>query len=137
MGTLRNFSTVSFVNKRLISKGWSFSSSYYRDKCILWKFDSVSNVDYFINNQYFWEDCFSSMVKWSKVCTPQSRLSWLLVSSTPLKFWSEKFFLKVGWMIGESLVMEEDTVLGTRYDMGKVLTLVPSDKKVAVNIKVE
>ncbi|KAK3221094.1 hypothetical protein Dsin_015064 [Dipteronia sinensis] len=122
---LRSFSSVLNVNKRLHSKGYLFSSSYYGDKCILWIFDSIEKMEDFVKNRFYWDDCFSSIVKWSEILTPQSRLVWLQVTGTPLNCWTESLFKNVGWLMGEPFWVEEENLHRIRLDRGKILALVP------------
>ena len=53
IGSLKEFSFVSNVNKRLRDKDYSFSSSYIGDRSILWQFDSEIEKIGFIRNPFF------------------------------------------------------------------------------------
>ncbi|KAK3230413.1 hypothetical protein Dsin_002294 [Dipteronia sinensis] len=122
VGTLREFTDVSSVNGQLRSRGFSFSSMYLWDKCILWVFESEFEREGFIYNRFFWDDKFSSMVRWSDSFNPQSCLAWIDCFGVPLRFWNVAFFNKIGWLLGEPLMVEEDTLLKKRFDRGRVLT---------------
>ncbi|KAI9165532.1 hypothetical protein LWI28_015802 [Acer negundo] len=60
---------------------------------------------------------------WSKAITPQSRLSWIEYIGVPLDCWCEEFFMRLGWAVGEPLVIEMDTLARNMLDRGKVLVL--------------
>ncbi|KAK1571163.1 hypothetical protein Q3G72_012814 [Acer saccharum] len=139
VGVLKKFANISSVSKRLSNKGISFSSSYIGDKSILYCFDSEIDKDSFLSNRFFWDDCFSSFSRWSEILIPQTRLAWIEVSRVPLHCWEASFFMKLGWLIGEPLLIDEDTVLRRRLDKGKMLVLIPHAKLSSwtVNVKME
>ncbi|KAK3211864.1 hypothetical protein Dsin_016570 [Dipteronia sinensis] len=137
VGVLKQFGNVSSVSKRLKDKGFRFSSSYAGDKSILWVFDSEDEKNVFMLNRFFWDDCFSSMTRWSEAIIPQSRLSWINVVGVPLSCWDRTFFKNLGWKIGEHLLVEEETAQRSRFDFGKLLVLIPQDRQMPVKIKVD
>ncbi|KAK2654263.1 hypothetical protein Ddye_014119 [Dipteronia dyeriana] len=51
VGILKEFSNASSVNKRLLSRGLFFFSSYLGDKCILWRFNSDLENESIIENR--------------------------------------------------------------------------------------
>ncbi|KAK3227022.1 hypothetical protein Dsin_006884 [Dipteronia sinensis] len=136
MGILREFTDVSSVNRRLRSRGFSFSSKYLWDKFILWVFESKFERESFIYNRFFWDDKLSSMVKWSDSINPQNRLAWIDCFGVPLRFWNADFFIKIGWLLGEPLLVEEDTFFKKRFDRGRVLVLIPLNQFCPNKIKV-
>ncbi|KAK3206386.1 hypothetical protein Dsin_020432 [Dipteronia sinensis] len=136
VGTLREFTDVSSINGRLRSRGFSFSSMYLWDKCILWVFESEFEREGFIYNRFFWDDKFSSMMRWSDSFNPQSRLAWIDCFGVPLRFWNVAFFNKIGWLLDEPLMVEEDTLLKKRFDRGRVLVLIPLNQSCHNKIKV-
>ncbi|KAK2648768.1 hypothetical protein Ddye_016257 [Dipteronia dyeriana] len=127
VGILKDFTNMERVNHRLSSRGFSFCLTYLGDKLVLWCFDSDIERDGFVKNKFFWDDRFSSMAKWSSKFTPQARLVWIRYEGVPMRFWKEDFFMKLGWLLGEPLMIEEDTVIKWRFDRGKKLLLVPKD----------
>ena len=77
VGVLKKFANVSSVNHRLSLRGFSFSSVYLGDKSIVWCFDSKDDREAFVSNNFFWEDCFSSMLRWCNSLVPkQSWFGW-------------------------------------------------------------
>ncbi|KAI9160553.1 hypothetical protein LWI28_009318 [Acer negundo] len=128
IGVLKVFSSVSSVNNQLMGKGFSFFSSYLGDKSILWRLKLESDKESFINNRFYWDDCFLTMAGWSSSMSPSSRLAWINCVGTPLSCWSLPFFNKVGWILGEPLFLEEDTILRRRFDRGKLMVLIPHDR---------
>ncbi|KAK0572105.1 hypothetical protein LWI29_026222 [Acer saccharum] len=139
VGVLKTFANISSVSKRLSNRGISFSSSYIGDKSILYCFDLEIDRDSFLSNRFFWDDCFSSFSRWSEILIPKTRLAWIEVSRVPLYCWESSFFIKLGWLIGEPLLIDEDTVLRRRLDRGKMLVLIPHAKLSSwtVNVKME
>ncbi|KAK0598408.1 hypothetical protein LWI29_034373 [Acer saccharum] len=125
VGILKNFSPVSSVNLRLNSRGFSFSSLYLGDRHILWVFESDFERDFFIKNRFFLDDKFSLISKWDDSFNPQARLVWIDCIGVPLKFWNEAFFHKVGRQLGETVMVEEETLLKKRFDRGRILVLIP------------
>ncbi|KAK3218697.1 hypothetical protein Dsin_012667 [Dipteronia sinensis] len=107
VGILKHFSDVSSVNKRLRCRGFKFTSAYIVDKSILWCFDSKSEKDGFKRSQFFWDDHFSSVVNWSDSIIPQAKVAWIDIKGVPMCFWDQKLFTKLGWMIGEPLLVDE------------------------------
>ncbi|KAK1577023.1 hypothetical protein Q3G72_018522 [Acer saccharum] len=43
----------------------------------------------------------------------------------PLKFWKAVFFMKLGWLISEPVLVEQETLLKERFDRGRILVLIP------------
>ncbi|KAK3183371.1 hypothetical protein Dsin_030657 [Dipteronia sinensis] len=136
IGVLKHFSNVSYVVDRLQGKGCSFSSSYLGDKSILWEFYSASDRDMFIIKQALWNDCFSMMGRWSRDLLPQARTVWVTCYGIPLECLSKAFFLKVWLIIGEPLLIEEETSHRKRLDMGRMLVLIPIGHSCPDSIKV-
>ncbi|KAK3221146.1 hypothetical protein Dsin_015116 [Dipteronia sinensis] len=136
MGVLKKFANVSSVNHRLSLRGFSFSSVYLGDKSIVWCFDSNDDREAFVSNKFFWEDCFSYMLKWCNSLIPQARLVWLDCRGVPLNVWCHSIFMKLRWMFGEPLLVDEDCVHRRRLDRGRVLVLIPHDQSYSNRIKV-
>ena len=53
IGVLKEFSSVNKVSRRLISRDYSFSSSYLGDENILWCFESELEMEGFLKNRFF------------------------------------------------------------------------------------
>ncbi|KAK3204151.1 hypothetical protein Dsin_018197 [Dipteronia sinensis] len=139
VSVLKKFANFSSVNKRLSKKGISFPSTYLGDKSIMWCFDSKADREGFMRDHFFWNDCFTSISRWSEALIPQARLAWITISGAPMDCWEPVFFMKLGLLIGEPLWVEEDTSLRRRVDRGKLLILLPRVKKCSwkVNVKIE
>ncbi|KAI9185602.1 hypothetical protein LWI28_008684 [Acer negundo] len=91
----------------------------------------------FINNRFFWDDHFVSMSKWSNNPSPNLRIVWIGCSGIPLNFWSFDFFEKLGWMVEETLLVDEETSLRRRLDKERVLVLVRKEETISVNVRVD
>ena len=113
------------------------SSHYLGDKVILWVFQSIANRDNFIRNRFLWDDLFSSMGPWSNAVTPESRISWKEFRGVPLDCWCEDFFKRLGWAIGEPLMIEKDTLDRSNLVSGRVLVLIPYNHKCPQVVKVD
>ncbi|KAK3222795.1 hypothetical protein Dsin_009820 [Dipteronia sinensis] len=141
VGVLKGFDNVSSVNYRLINRGVSFSVSYLGDKFILWKFESEDDCLDFINNRFYWDDCFSLMEKWLFSLIARARPIWINFSVVPLSCWNSEFFMKLGRLIGHPLAIHEGTLLRRRLDIWRLLVLIqfgfrcPSKIKVAGGYK--
>lgn len=109
VGILKSFSRVTTVNSRLSSRGFSFSANYLGDKSVLWLFETELDNEGFIKNRFFWDDCFESMTNWSDAFSSCYKTTWINCMGTPSRLWNDAFFLKLGWMIGEPLMVHEET----------------------------
>ncbi|KAK3223404.1 hypothetical protein Dsin_010429 [Dipteronia sinensis] len=134
VGVLKVFSDMSPVIKRL--GNITTSTFYLGDKNILWLFQSIKDREVFVRNRFLWEDCFSSVGGWSMAVTPQSRMSWVEFRGIPLHCWCEDFFMRLGWALGEPLLVEEDTLKRRRLDRAMVLVLMPYSVRCPEKIKV-
>ncbi|KAK1576183.1 hypothetical protein Q3G72_011618 [Acer saccharum] len=54
-----------------------------------------------------------------------ARLAWVEFRGVPLDCWCEDFFKRLGWAIGEPLLIEEETLNRSNLASGKVLVLIP------------
>ncbi|KAK0597186.1 hypothetical protein LWI29_022715 [Acer saccharum] len=68
--------------------------------------------------------------------TPQSRLSWAEFRGIPLHCWCEEFFKRLGWAVGEPLLVDEETLKRKKLDYGKILVLIPYGQSCPDGIKV-
>ncbi|KAK0598633.1 hypothetical protein LWI29_036499 [Acer saccharum] len=137
IGILKSFSNIDCVNDRLRNRGFSFTAHYVGVKTVLWCFESELEKAGFIQNSFFWKDCFVSMGNWSDSPASNLRMVWISCTGIPLCYWSKEFFLKMGWMLGEPLMVDEDTVQRRRLDKGRILILVQQEASVTTNIRVE
>ncbi|KAK1560187.1 hypothetical protein Q3G72_023350 [Acer saccharum] len=137
MGTLKSFSNVECVNERLISRGFHFTSHFMGSKRVLWVFESEIDKEGFINNRFFWDDRFVSMKNWSDSSDSNTRMVWINCTGIPLCYWSSDFFVKLGWVIREPLLVDEETLCRRRLDMGRILILVKQEEVVSAKVKVE
>ncbi|KAK3218050.1 hypothetical protein Dsin_012020 [Dipteronia sinensis] len=129
IGVLKKFSSVSSVCRRLTNRGFSFSTSYLGNKNILWCFESEIEKEGFMSNKFFWEDCFTSMSRWTDSWTTSRKLVWINVYGTPLSCWEDLFFMELGSQIGTPLCVAKETSSKKRLDRGKVLVIIHSDRK--------
>ncbi|GLT38124.1 hypothetical protein SLA2020_123900 [Shorea laevis] len=68
-----------------------------------------------------------------------SRLAWLRFTGVPLRTWSERCFVELGGLIGEVLLMDEDTKSRSFLCEGRVLILCETKGKISatISLKVE
>ncbi|KAK0597373.1 hypothetical protein LWI29_024638 [Acer saccharum] len=137
MGMLKSFSKVECVNERLRNRGFQFSAHFLGAKSVLWCFESEIDKEGFINNRFFWEDCFASMRNWEESPVSNTRLVWINCSGIPLCYWSKEFFEKLGWIFGETLLVDEETSQRIRLDRGRILVQVRQEELVSTNVKVD
>ncbi|KAK1567360.1 hypothetical protein Q3G72_011288 [Acer saccharum] len=52
------------------------------------------------------------------------------------RYWNEAFFLKIGWQLGEPLMVDEETLNKKRFDRGRLLALIPPNQVCSSKIKV-
>ncbi|KAK3221733.1 hypothetical protein Dsin_008758 [Dipteronia sinensis] len=109
---------------------------YIGDKNVLWTFQTIRDRDTFISSRAIWEDLFSSVGLWSIAITPQSRMEWVEFRGIPLHCWCDEFFMRLGWTVGEPLLIEEDTRNKVNLLRGRVLVLLPFNSKCPSAIKV-
>ncbi|KAK1576828.1 hypothetical protein Q3G72_016800 [Acer saccharum] len=74
------------------------------------------------------------MNNWSEAFNSSYRTTWINCVGALLNLWSDSFFIKLGWMIREPLMIHEDTSKKRRLDRGRLLVLV--NKTVLVSSKV-
>ncbi|KAK3198031.1 hypothetical protein Dsin_021446 [Dipteronia sinensis] len=127
VSVLKKFIDVQVVIKGLLDNSIQSSSYYLGDKNILWVFKTTKERDIFIRYRFLWEDYFSSVGLWTNAITPQTRLSWLEFRGIPLNCWCKEFFMRLGWAVGEPLVVEEETLNRSVLNSGRVLVLLPFD----------
>ncbi|KAK3227438.1 hypothetical protein Dsin_007300 [Dipteronia sinensis] len=125
VGVLKRFSNISNVNTKLYNMGFRFFSTYLGDKCIIWEFETEADCEDFIKQSFFWAECFSSMLRWADVAAPKSRMVWINCVGIPLRCWCEEFFKKIGWTLGEPLLIDEDTRIRNTLERGRILILTP------------
>ncbi|KAK2652034.1 hypothetical protein Ddye_011890 [Dipteronia dyeriana] len=76
------------------------------------------------------------MVRWSESSIPQSRLVWVNCWGIPLRCWMQAFFDELGWLVGELILIENETLLRNRLDKGRIMILVPQSTDVSCKVKV-
>ncbi|KAK3222667.1 hypothetical protein Dsin_009692 [Dipteronia sinensis] len=136
VGALKVFANISDVNQNLVRRGIPFSTAYSGDKSIIWSFQSEKHRDYFIKNQLLWKIGFSSMVKSGDSVIPQARMAWISCSGVPLTWWIKPFFMRLGWIIGEPLLVDDNTKYRNRCDRGRFLALIPHNQSCPSKIRV-
>ncbi|KAK0577545.1 hypothetical protein LWI29_034786 [Acer saccharum] len=77
------------------------------------------------------------MLKWSDKFVLQSKLAWINVRGIPLQCWDEVLFKRLGRLLGEPVLVEEDTLRKKRLDRGRLLVLLPVDRSCPDKIEVE
>ncbi|KAI9185036.1 hypothetical protein LWI28_003549 [Acer negundo] len=137
VGVLKSFSTVECVCNRLASRGFHFSAHFVGNKRVMWRFETELDKEGFMNNNFFWKDCFVSMRIWFENLDASLCLVWINCSGIPLRFWCSDFFMKLGWVIGEPLLVDEVTALMRRFDKCQILVLVRQEEKVSAKVKVD
>ncbi|KAI9160416.1 hypothetical protein LWI28_007925 [Acer negundo] len=76
------------------------------------------------------------MERWFSSAVAKSRPVWLNFWGMPLCLWNSEFFMKVGRSIGESLLVDEGTLLRNKLDMGRMLVLIKFGKSCPNIVKV-
>ncbi|KAK3199059.1 hypothetical protein Dsin_022474 [Dipteronia sinensis] len=136
VGVLKSFNDITPVLWGLRERRINASFVYIGDKNILCKFTSISDRDTFIRSRMVWKEYFSSVGVWTEAITPQSQLSWIEFRGIPLQCWCDEFFRSLGWMVGEPLMVVEETANRTKLDCGRVLVLIPTGQNCPGFIKV-
>ncbi|KAK1561193.1 hypothetical protein Q3G72_035362 [Acer saccharum] len=136
VGVLNRFTDISFMIKGLLNKNILFDFYYLGDKNVLWFFRSIADKNNFIRNKVDWKDLFSHIGAWSPAITPQARLAWVEFRGIPLDCWCEDFFLRLGWMVGEPLLIDEETLSRNNLMCGRVMILLPGRSKCPDYVKV-
>ncbi|KAK2641014.1 hypothetical protein Ddye_022777 [Dipteronia dyeriana] len=137
IGVLKLFSDISLVVKGLCERKILSPPFYLGDKNILWAFELSKDRDVFIRNRLLWGELFSSVGAWNNAITPQSRLSWVDFGGIPLHVWCKDFFMRLGWAIGEPLLIEDETLHRKILYRGKILVLIPFGHRSPGVIKVD
>ncbi|KAK1587322.1 hypothetical protein Q3G72_011740 [Acer saccharum] len=137
VGKLKEFKKIELVNQKLESRGFKFCSAYLGGRSVAWTFDTVCDRDGFINNGFFWRDCFSSMSRKMETSTGLSKLTWVDVYGVPIYCWCNEFFMRLGGQVGEVVWVEEDTSKRDKMDRGRILLRVPVGEKISREFKVE
>ncbi|KAK2639619.1 hypothetical protein Ddye_027414, partial [Dipteronia dyeriana] len=136
IGTLKEFSSISSVSYILKSKDFSFSNHYVGEQKILWCFKLEIEKVGFINNRFFWEDCFTSMSSWKDQRIPIDKLVWITICGVSLNCWEEAFFMKVGKQVGEPMWIDQATLSRSRLNKGKMLILTSQVGEASLDIRV-
>ena len=79
-----------------------------------------------MKKRVLWRDYFSSVTAWNPAITPQARLAWVEFGGIPLDCWCEDLFKRLGWAVGETLMIEEETLDRSTLANGRVLVLIPT-----------
>ncbi|GKV22565.1 hypothetical protein SLEP1_g32427 [Rubroshorea leprosula] len=69
--------------------------------------------------------------------SPVSRLVWLRFTGVPLKAWSERCFTELGGLIGEVILVDEDTRSKSFLCEGRVLILSEEKSKISTSIALQ
>ncbi|KAK2662674.1 hypothetical protein Ddye_001248 [Dipteronia dyeriana] len=64
------------------------------------------------------------------------RLAWVEFGCVHLDCWCEDFFRRLGWVVGETLFIEEETLARSTLANGRVLVLIPAGKRCVDSVKV-
>ncbi|KAK3219224.1 hypothetical protein Dsin_013194 [Dipteronia sinensis] len=83
-----------------------------------------------------WDPCQVDQ-NWLNSCAVGVLKEFATVSSVNNRLKNKDFFKKLGWQIGEPLLVDEDTVTRGRLDKGRLLVLVPQFKSHTFHVKVK
>ncbi|KAK3219399.1 hypothetical protein Dsin_013369 [Dipteronia sinensis] len=72
----------------------------------------------------------------SESSVPQSRLVWVSYWGIPLSCWTQEFFNNLGWLIGELVLIDKETLLKNSLHKGRMMVLVPQSTDCSCKIKV-
>ncbi|KAK4855308.1 hypothetical protein QYF36_005883 [Acer negundo] len=110
VGVLKSFFDISAVIKDLLKRQIFFTFYYLGDKNVLWLFKSLKDREFFMKERVLWKDYFSYVSAWSPSITPQASVAWVEFRGIPLDCWCEDLFKRLGWAVGETLLIEEETL---------------------------
>ncbi|KAK3206392.1 hypothetical protein Dsin_020438 [Dipteronia sinensis] len=135
IGRLKELSNVSAVNKRLMDRGFRFTTSYMGGKSVLWSFESVYEKEGFIKN-IFW-DTFMVMEEGSVTLENQPKPVWISIARLPLRLWNVAFFQKLGGVPGDLLFIESETLHRRRLDRARLLIAIPGDRPCPSEVRIK
>ncbi|KAK1573093.1 hypothetical protein Q3G72_026742 [Acer saccharum] len=138
IGVLRSFSSMEGVNQKLEDRGFGFTSTILGGKDIIWTFETSCDRDGFVNNSFFWKECYSTMKAWGgqNRMPSSSKLCWVDVHGVPLICWCKAFFKSLGDLVGETLWIDEETERRKRLDVGKILISTPIGESLTREVEV-
>ena len=90
-----------------------------------------------MNYKALWYKYFSVVGAWTPAITPQASLAWVEFGGIPLDCWCEDLFKRLGWAVGETLLIEEETMDRSTLANGRVLVLIPNGQLCPDVVKVE
>ncbi|GLT26697.1 hypothetical protein SLA2020_017430 [Shorea laevis] len=88
-------------------------------------------------NEELFDLWFEPIKPWEMAPEERSRMVWLRISRVPLKAWGERCFQMIGEMVGEVLMIHEDTKKKSILWDGRVLVLCSDSSKIAKRIKLK
>ncbi|GLT47058.1 hypothetical protein SLA2020_207800 [Shorea laevis] len=93
--------------------------------------------EYMDQNKELCDLWFDSIYPWEEAPMNKSRMVWLRISGVPLKAWCDRCFEMIGGLIGEVLLIHEDTKMKSILCNGKVLVICSDMSKVEKNLKLK
>ncbi|GKD19602.1 RNA-directed DNA polymerase, eukaryota, partial [Tanacetum coccineum] len=107
MGRVNEFSSLSNLKKVLGNEGFdALKISYLGELWVLLEFESVKVKDLFKENGGA-NSWFSVLIQATEDFTPEGRIVWMEVEGIPLKFWSDRTFLRIASKWGKLLEIDD------------------------------
>ncbi|GKV41205.1 hypothetical protein SLEP1_g48771 [Rubroshorea leprosula] len=79
--------------------------------------------EYMVQNKELFDLWFEAIFPWAKALVNRCKMAWLRTSGVPLKSWSDRCFETIGGLVGEALLVHEDTRMKSILCNGRVLVL--------------
>ncbi|GLU06333.1 hypothetical protein SLE2022_233750 [Rubroshorea leprosula] len=91
--------------------------------------------EYMEQNKELIDTWFEFVLPWAIASSYRSRLVWVRISGIPLNAWSDRCFNMIGGIVGEVVMVHEDTKSKSMLCEGRVLVLVPETHKILKVLK--
>ncbi|GLU14925.1 hypothetical protein SLE2022_314650 [Rubroshorea leprosula] len=93
--------------------------------------------EYMMDNKELFDLWFDSIQPWIETPFQSCRLVWLCISGVSLKAWNDRCFAMIGGLVGEVVMIHDDTRRKAILCDGKVLVLHSVESKVSKCIKMK
>ncbi|KAI9196288.1 hypothetical protein LWI28_022641 [Acer negundo] len=76
------------------------------------------------------------MEQWSALAVAKARPAWINLFGVPLNHWNSELFFHMGSAIGETLLIDDETLFKNSLHMGRMLELINHETSCPKQIKV-
>ncbi|GKV24793.1 hypothetical protein SLEP1_g34360 [Rubroshorea leprosula] len=133
---VRSLDLVKRIQNSLDVEGVLVSVALLGGRQIILVDNSEGGLEEFLNRS---KDLVELWFEWIKPCSLSTvsslcRLVWLRLNGVPLKAWSERCFTELGNIIGEVILVDEDTRSKSFLCEGRVLILSAEKRKISTTI---